>query len=247
MKRNVIIGVLVVMIMLIMLAPANLLRMVFAQVPGVALVKPQGTVWQGSGVIIAHPGLSANVTWQVKWQLGESLIPTIHWQLNNSELSLQGKLTTGRSVQRVNIEGRFSGLALEPVLARYDISLPGTFQVSPTELLITTSGPTTEFELDNDSQLDWSGGNIRYVLSNGLEQAYVPALTATLKSAQGSLPTVFIELAENSTGPLLTLTPNREGYVNIEITRGFIELMGRTWTGPAKYNDVVLEVKRKVF
>ena len=247
MKRNVIIGVLVVMIMLIMLAPANLLRLVFAQVPGVALVEPLGTLWQGSGVIIAHPGLSANVTWQVKWQLGDSLIPTIHWQLNNSELSLRGKVNAGRSVQRVNIEGHFSGLALEPVLARYDISLPGTFQVSPTELLITTSGPAAEIELDKVRQLDWSGGNIRYVLSNGLEQAYVPALTANLKSAQGSLPTLFIELAENSEGPLLTLTPNREGYVDIKITRGFIELMGRTWTGSAKYNDVVLEVKRKVF
>ena len=247
MKRNVIIGALVVLVMLIMLAPANLLRMAFAQVPGVALVKPQGTIWQGSGIMVVHPGFSANVTWQVKWQLGESLVPTIHWQLNNSELSLWGNVITGFSVQRVNIEGRFSGQSLEPVLTRYDISLPGTFQISPTALLMTTSGPTTEFELDNDSQLDWSGGNIRYVLSNGLEQAYVPALTATLKSTQGALPKVFIELAENSTGALLTLTPNREGYVNIEITRGFIELMGRTWTGSAKYNDVVLEVKRKVF
>lgn len=247
MKRNLFIGGLVVVVMLIVLAPANLLRIALTQVAGVDLVKPEGTVWQGRGVLVANPGLSANLAWQTQWQLSESLTPYIHWQLANSELSLQGKVVPGLSAQKVNIKGNFSGLALKPVLAKYDISIPGTFQLSPTELLVTTSGPTTEFELIDNSQLYWSGGNIRYVLSNGLEQANLPELNAAIKSAQGSLPKVLIELAENSTGPLLTLTPDRSGYVNIAITRGFIELVGRTWTGSAKSSDVVLEVKRKVF
>lgn len=247
MKRNLTIGALVVVVMLIALAPANLLRMAFTQIAGVDLAKPQGTVWQGRGLLIANVGLSANLTWQTQWQLDESLMPNIHWQLDNDELSLRGKVTPGLNVHKVNINGTFSGLSLAPILARYDISIAGTFQVSPTELLVTTSSPTPEFGLNDNSQIDWNGGNIHYVLSNGLEQAYLPALTASLKSVKGSLPTVFIELAENSTGALLTLTPDRNGYVNIEITRGFIELTGRTWNGSAQYNDVVLAVKRKVF
>ena len=247
MKRNLFIGALVVVVVLIFLAPANLLRIAFKQVAGVDLVKPQGTVWQGRGVLVADQGLSAKLFWQTQWKLSESLIPFIYWQLTNSELSLQGKVTPGLSAQKVDIKGNFSGLALKPVLAKYDISIPGTFQLSPSELLVNTSGPTTEFELIDNSQLYWSGGNIRYVLSNGLEQANVPELNASIKSVQGSLPMVLIELAENSTGPLLTLTPDRSGYVSIAITRGFIELVGRTWTGSAESSDVVLEVKRKVF
>ena len=247
MKRNIFVGALVVAVMLTALAPANLMRITITQVAGVDLVKPQGTVWRGNGILIVNPGLSANLSWQVSWQISESLTPNIHWQLANNELSLQGKFIPGLRAQKVDIEGNFSGLSLEPILARYDISIPGTFQVTPTQVLISESDAATEFELVTDSKLLWSGGTISYVLSNGLEQAYVPGLTATIKSARGSLPTVFIELAKNSTGPLLTLSPERNGYVNIEVTRGFIELMGRTWTGSAKYNDVVLAVNRKVF
>ncbi len=247
MKRNLFIGVLAIAVMLVTLAPANLLRIAVTQIAGVDLVKPQGTVWHGNGVLIVNPGLSANLSWQVAWQISESLTPTVRWQLSNDELSLRGSVALGLNAQKVAIEGNFSGLSLEPALARYDISIPGTFQVTPTLVLISESDAATEFELVTDSKLFWSGGTIRYVQSNGLEQAYVPALTATIKSAQGSLPTVFIGLTENSTGPLLTLTPELNGYVNIVVTRGFIELVGRTWTGSAKYNDVVLEVKRKVF
>lgn len=247
MKRNIILAALTVLIVIATQAPANLLRFGFTQIAGVNFIQPQGTIWQGNGVLIINPGISANLSWQLNWQIGESLTPTIKWQLTNPEIALTGKVTPGLRTQKIDIQGNFTGRFLEPILAKYDISIPGVFEMSPTQILLSPASETTAIELVADSQLFWSGGNIRYVLGNGLEQAYVPGLTSTIKSAKDTLPIASIALTENSTGPLLTMTPDQSGYVNIEVSRGFIELMGRTWTGSAKYSDVVLEIKRKGF
>ena len=247
MRRIVVISALAVALAVVVFAPANLTRIGFTQIDGVELIQPRGSIWNGSGVLVFDSGISANLNWQIIWDISRGLTPNIKWQLTQKQTALNGTVTPGLKRQTIDIEGHFTGALLAPHLAKYDILIPGTFRVPASRILINRTAKTMQIELAEGTQLLWSGGLVRYTLSNGLEQVSVPELTVTLMSVKDSLPTATIALTKNNTGSLLTLTPEVNGYVNIQVTRGFIELMGQNWSGSAQPNDVVVAVKRKVF
>jgi hypothetical protein len=247
MKRIILAGVISIGVIVASLAPAQILRLGVEQINGVDLIDTRGSIWRGSGKLITDQGLSGDLNWQVGWQKEDLFGPAILWQITNQQTFFEGRISPGLSIQRIDVTGQFTSDFLEPILSKYDIFITGVFIIPPSRVTLRRLGSTTHLTLPEESEIFWSGGNVRYVLGNGLEQTYMPPLTARIRSQQSPLPLAIIELTTGNTNPLLTLTPDNEGYINIAVTKGFIELVGRKWEGSAQAKDVVIEVNRKVF
>ena len=96
---------------------------------------------------------------------------------------------------------------------------------------------------DARGTVGWSGGSVRYLLSQRRRTVELPALEAQLRFADGLAATVFA--AGNST-PLLEAELLDSGFVRIGITKLMTKMLNDPWPGGGPDHEVVLAVEEKI-
>ena len=216
--------------------PASLLRQLVS--PSAAtLVAPTGTVWLGASQIIGPVGLRAEVQWDVTL-----LRPGVNFALIHESSVIQGRFELGLHNHRISLAGQVDTATLSPLLTRYDLFVPGTFDLEKTDL---TLGPAGLF-MTVPSELQWSGGRTRYILANRRYEALMPPLIAIISARDNGVLEAKIKISAKETTPLLVLRLRPNGDVYIGVTRGMLRLANYPWSGNEAESDLIFEVERKL-
>lgn len=225
--------------------PASLVRYVLDETQ-VTLVAPQGTLWNGSATLATNLGLTASCTWQTSiWQPGLTL------RLRHAESDLRARAQFGLGQAKVTLSGSVDALSLQPLLQRYDLFLTGGFELAESYWTVQPNGP----QLDQPGTIQWSGGNVRYILANKLYTAQMPPLDAHISSLQpeqlqaavvpaGQRHETAPPGAPNSSLLVLRLMPG--GSVYIGVSRGLLRLANFPWQGNEADSQLIFEVERSL-
>ncbi len=219
-------------------APAQLLAPAVERIPGAKLIGVNGTIWAGSGRLLVQGRDIGLLTWALRPTSLLNLFPEVDWTVSGEHLQLSGKLNLGTSRMVISMSGSVAATAINPWLAVYELSLSGDFNLRDLYLHITDGWPD-----DTRGTLNWSGGRLRYVLSQHSKDTQLPPLEARIGYEDGPRATVF---EQDRTRPLLEATLLDNGFVRIGITMLLTRLLNEPWPGGGPDDKVVLAVEEKI-
>ena len=116
-------------------------------------------------------GIEAKLQWDTTLRH-----PGVSFALIDAKTSIQGRLEPSLSNIRASFSGQLDSQTLAPLLAQYDLFVPGIFDLRPTNLHFGADRLT----MLSPSQLQWSGGQVRYILANRRYDALMPPLFASI-------------------------------------------------------------------
>ena len=238
MRILAILGVLAFLAFCVAFAPARLAVPVLERIPDARLSATSGTVWNGSGQLHFRGRDRGRVAWSVRPLSLLTLAPGIDWAWTAQGLELDGDLQLGGNRIAVTTSGRVGSAAINPWLARYDLNMAGSFQVSDLYLHMTDSRPD-----DTRGTLNWSGGRLGYTLSGQHRAVRLPPLQASLGYNDGPSATVF---ARDNPTPLLQAKLLAGGYVYVGVTRLLTRMLDDPWPGSGADHEVVVAVEEKI-
>ncbi|MEM7220070.1 MAG: type II secretion system protein N [Pseudomonadota bacterium] len=241
-------GLIVVVTLVLWQLPARLLSDALPTGQA-ALLEPRGTLWSGSGIVLANGQRVGRVHWSFAPSALLSLRAAYDLELTEADMALTGRAAAaadGTLTLRA-LQGNVGPDMLARLLARYDISPTGTLAIERLDLsnIQPTSGSLAGVEADG--RATWSGGDVRYVLSGYANQIDLPALQAQITTPE-QWPQMRVTEA-SSERLLMTGRLTEYGTIAIGITRGLTRLAGQTWpTGEDSDNDqqIVLEVEERL-
>ena len=241
MKRYIAAGLVVFIGCAAAFAPAGLIsRNVNALNTDVALLDPRGTVWNGQANVIAGGNPIGQIAWQLSpWSL-LLLNPSADWQLNGPSVELNGDVS-GFSQVQTRTNGELDLGLFSPLFNRYDMAIPGTITLHGVEIGIDVN---SQFVNAADGYIEWSGGQVRYILSGILSESFLPKMRANLSVAEQK-PTAEV-FAEGEPIRLMQAQVADNGFVKIGITKMFTKLLNRPWPGSDPDHAVVLEVEEQL-
>ncbi len=259
MKRYVLLGLVVFVVVAITFIPAGVVDRALDQTPYVDMVEARGTVWRGSGQLLALDGTRiGTATWDFEPASLLGLLPRYRWRLDQAQAQLDGTAASRGSVLHLTGAGDIGAGLLNDWLRIYDITLSGDFTVQveslewalAEQLLVAASG-----------ELTWSGGTVTYVMGGQIRQATLPPMIAVLQTqtADGSTATneaqtgapgpATVQVTAFAVGnetPLMIASQSDGGFVKIGITKGFTKLLQNPWPGSDPDHTIVLEVEERL-
>ena len=220
MKRYIFAGLLVFLVSVAAFAPAGLIsRNVNNLNAAIALLDPRGTIWNGQANVLATGESIGQLTWQLSPISLLLLSPSADWQLTGTNIGLSGTIS-GISQINTNTKGELDLALLTPLFNRYDMAVPGMVTLQDVEFEIDTNA---QLVTAADGYLEWSGGQVRYILSGILSETLLPKMRANL-SAPNQIPTAEV-FAEGEPVRLIHAQITREGFIKIGITKLFTKLL----------------------
>ena len=214
--------------------PASILRFVIAPSFG-TLITPVGTLWRGSSQFVTPLGIEAKLQWHTTLRH-----PGVSFALIDAKTSIQGRLEPSLSNIRASLSGQLDSQTLAPLLAQYDLFVPGIFDLRPTNFHFGADRLT----MLSPSQLQWSGGQVRYILANRRYDALMPPLFASITARDDGALEANVTLSPADAAPLLILRLNPSGSVYLGVTRGMLRLANYPWTGNEAETELIFEVER---
>ncbi len=239
MIRALVIGALLIIGVLVFNAPATVLRQVFAQAPGVDLVKTNGTLWNGAGEVIVDGRSLGALTWRIRPAKLISLDLVYDVSLTDTDLGLGGELRGHPGGFAADLTGNITNAAINRFLAPYQITLAGDVAVE--KLIFAASNKQRIEQLDGT--LRWQGGNVSYPESTGMQFAVLPPFVAVLEQAEGQATANVFE--QGSSTPLLQFSTLPGGAYRLGVTKRMTRLVGRPWRGSDPDHAVVLELEEQ--
>ena len=230
-------GLLIFLTVLVLRAPAGLIRMLVPADAGIDLLDVSGTLWQGSGQVLVAGVAVGRIGWSflpgrlLNGELG------YHLSLTGDDLALQGRLHAGMTETGGSAGGQVDAAFANRWLAAYDIRLSGTFTLEDITFTVRRQKLTAL-----SGAVRWNGGPVAYRLSGKLHEATLPPLRGDL----GPGPFAVVYPAAEST-PLLHVRLQEDGFLKIGVTRYLTRLVGDPWPGGDPDHAVVLEVEEQVF
>ena len=216
--------------------PASLVRHLID--PSTAtLVAPTGTIWRGSSQLVSPLGLQADLQWDTTF-----LRPGANFVLTHKNSLIEGRFEPGFTTQRITVAGQIEAATLAPLLARYDLFVPGTFDLKATDLTVSPQG----LSMTAPSELQWSGGQTRYILAGRRYEALMPPLLATISTREDNTLEADVKFSAEETTPLLVMRLKPNGSVYLGVTRGMLRLANYPWSGNEADSDLIFEVERKL-
>ncbi len=241
MRKALIFGVLLFFALVIFRAPAGLLRLLLSASAPVAILEPRGTLWQGQGELVIDAVPAGRLSWGLR---GFTLLQgrlSYDFQLLSSDLDLEGTVSAGFDSYQLATRGTVDASFVNRWLSPYDITLGGQFQLE--DVALTLKGGTDRAQLEHvQGKLQWSGGLVRYILSNKVSNTSLPPLTALLGPGPAA-----VAFAQDDQTPLLHAQLQANGYARIGVTKQLTKLLGNPWPGGDADHAVVLEVEEQVF
>ena len=180
-------------------------------------------------------GIQAKLQWDTTLRH-----PGVSFALIDAKTSIQGRLEPSLSNIRASLSGQLDAQTLAPLLAQYDLFVPGIFDLRPTNLHFGADRLT----MLSPSQLQWSGGQVRYILANRRYDALMPPLFASITAREDAALEANVTLSSADAAPLLILRLNPSGSVYLGVTRGMLHLANYPWTGNEAETELIFEVER---
>lgn len=241
MIRAIVIGLLLVLLFAVVLAPASLIRRFVPADSGIELLEPAGSLWDGAAELYLAGQSAGRLDWD--WRPSALLTGAVGYDL---ELTGPGHALTGAVGFRLGaadatVNGRAGADLLNRWLAPYDIHIGGTLEFQEAHVRIAYDFRESGAGSASGSLL-WSGGPVRYVLSGRANAGTLPPLVAYLGEG---LETVVIP--QDGQTPLLQAEILPNGFLRIGVTKLLTRLMDNPWPGPQPDHEVVLEVEEQVF
>ena len=234
----VLLGFAAFLVFCLVFAPARLAAPVVERIPGASLNGVQGTIWAGAGRLLLHGRDVGRFAWGVRPTSLLTLFPGIDWTLSGDSLELHGALNLTASRLALSMSGSIDSAAVNPWLGIYELSLSGEFNVRDLSLQVRDGRPE-----DAGGTLDWSGGRLRYVLSQRAKSAQLPPLQANLEFTGGILATV---VEKGQTTALLKAELLDNGFARIGVTMLLTRLLNEPWPGGGSDDKVVLSVEEQI-
>ena len=152
------------MMMVVAFFPASSLKYLSREINGFDLIGTEGTVWNGKTRFLVRDEISGSFQWNFdgfeKWW------PRFNWTLNGSGYELRGVNVFLLKHTRLSIQGEASSDSIQQLLSRFDIFLSGVFKLAPLTADIKYATRSIEdINLDRPYEIDWSGGQISYILA----------------------------------------------------------------------------------
>lgn len=240
MKKYILVGLLVIIVLGIALAPATLISRALDGQPQLSLLQPRGTVWQGQGQLLVQGHNVGSLSWSLNPLSLFTLSIQADWQLDQVLARVTGQASVSSDLFDLRANGTVQAGALAPVLGVYDIDLTGVFELTNVHL----TGPLDGTTLNSaDGQVDWSGGPVRFGLSGRLFEQTLPPLVAFLKDDPAPHASVF---AQGDETPLMHLGEGAPGFIKIDVTKRFTTLIGQPWPGNDPGHRVVVSVEEQI-
>lgn len=214
--------------------PASLVRHL-VDPSAATLVAPTGTIWQGSSQLVSPLGMRAEIQWETTF-----LRPGADFVLSHENSLIKGRFEPGIRNHGITVAGQLDTATLAPLLARYDLFVPGIFDLKATDLTMSPEG----LSMTSPSELQWSGGQTRYILANRRYEALMPPLVASIAARGDSVLEANIKFSAEETTPLLILRLKPSGTVYLGVTRGMLRLANYPWSGEEAEGELIFEVER---
>ena len=232
------------MMMVVAFFPASSLKYLSREINGFDLIGTEGTVWNGKTRFLVRDEIPGSFQWNFdgleKWW------PRFNWTLNGSGYELRGVNVFLLKHTQLSIQGEASSDSIQQLLSRFDIFLSGVFKLAPLTLDIKYKTRSIEdINLDGPYEIDWSGGQISYILAQQFFQVELPPLTAQGTLENGQAATIISRMDDKKR--LLELSLKKDGISNIRVLRRLLELTNTPWIGNQELDDVVIEIERKIF
>jgi hypothetical protein len=237
MRRAILIGGLAFLSLIVVRIPAGVIRYLIPADAQATLISPRGTIWSGSGNLLANGIPTGRLSWSVRpvtflrGRVGYDL------ELAGAGADLSAGLELGVANVLATVDGTVTGRFVNQWLEPYYIELSGLFEVQAVSFAL--DGRTLE---SADGQLTWDGGPLRYRLSGKLYDSALPAMTADL----GPGP-VAVAYATGESTPLLHAALTSDGFARFGVTKYLTRILGQPWPGGDPDHAVVLEVEEQVF
>lgn len=237
MRKSLLFGALVFVVVVISQAPATLLRSMVERSGQATLLAPNGTLWQGSGDLLIAGTAVGRVFWDLQ---GVTILQgklSYHVTLESPEQNLTGTLLLFPATGIEAISGSIEAAAVNRWLAPYNINLSGSFDLENVSLLFASGRPHSA-----DGEVHWQGGAVDYRLANENSTGILPAMTAILgPSAEAAV------FEQGGQTPLLKAELQANGFARIGVTKLLTKILNRPWPGSDADHEVVLEVEEQVF
>ena len=225
-------------VLLVALWPARALLPLAAGIDGLALRDVQGYWWRGQLRAAYGDVPLGQLAW--RWAPAGLLAGELRFEtrLQGPNHAVDGSIARGLSSTSVALSGTVAARLLNAALAAYDINLDGDFDLAGlTAKLAGTDPPAVA------GTLRWSGGGVRYRLGGRRFAAELPAMAGRLTAANGE-PTLSVTNAASE--PLFTVRLAADGWMQVALTRRFVDLAGNPWPGDAAADAVVVEVAERM-
>ena len=216
--------------------PASLVRHL-VDPSAATLVAPTGTIWQGSSQLVSPLGMRAEIQWEATF-----LRPGADFVLSHENSLIKGRFEPSIRNHGITVAGQLDTATLAPLLARYDLFVPGIFDIKATDLTLSPEG----LSMTSPSELQWSGGRTRYILAGRRYEALMPPLVASIAGRDDGVLEANIKFAAEETTSLLVLRLKPSGNIYLGVTRGMLRLANYPWSGNEVDSDLIFEVERKL-
>ncbi len=239
--RYALVGVLVLIICIVYMAPATLVATALGDEGPTRLTQAQGSIWDGQATVEYRAWPLGSLSWEFNaagLAGGEAIFD---WRLSATGHLLAGSARLGFEGLYCNAAGTVRGVALRRVLAPYWIEAGG-------DLLIDHIGADVTYDLqprDVAGELSWSGGEVRYRLAGEHYQIVLPPLAGMLETVEAKPElTVF---AEGIDAPLLRVRLGNDGWLDIGVTKMLTKMAGFPWPGNEPDHTIVIDVSERLF
>lgn len=240
MLRYLAVGLVLVLVLCIVFAPASLLRHAVSDVPGLEIVSPRGTLWTGDGGIVVQGEQIGTAHWTLlpfrlfQFELAHAV------RFSGRDAVLEGDIAVSVGRVQGHASGTLGADALNYTLAPWDVRI---------EQPVTVEGVDAVFEnrqlVSIDGHLAWPGGPTSWLMDGAPSTVTLPPLNGTLSSSDGSLSGLLVPADGQIPVVQMTLAP--DGTFTLKISKLLTRLVGRPWPGSDPDHAIVIEMVDDLF
>jgi len=231
----------------ILRAPASLIeRIVDNQLQSsIQFSSSAGTLWQGSGTISLNGFIDSDLSWSIPLQDILTLNPKVLWTIEGVGLNLKGETSLLYQGSKTIAKGQIYSTLLNNAFTPYDVFLDGDLLIKKISI---TNQIEENFKITSlTGDLHWTGGPIRYVLSQTPITVISPFFQLNLSDQTGGLIHATLDSPTHGYHLLIaTLNPTK-GILKMQVSKGFTKIFGNEWPGSASDNQIVLELEERIF
>lgn len=238
--RYAVVGVLVLIICIVYMAPATLLATMLGDEGPARLNQVHGSIWDGEAAVEYEGRSLGSLAWAfnpVGLVKGKAVFD---WSLSADGHVLAGSARLGFEGLYCNATGAVRSATLRRVLAPYWIEAGG-------DILIDHIGADVTYDLQPRNvagKLSWSGGEVRYRLAGEHYRLVLPPLAGVLETAEAKPElTVF---GEGIDAPLLRIRLGADGWLDIGVTKMLTKMAGFPWPGNEPDHTIVIDVSERL-
>ena len=241
MKRYIIVGLLVLLVVFVSLAPASLLKGPLSQAPGLRVSGLSGTLWSGSGYVTVQGQELGRLNWSFDPAQLLSARAALRYMLMGPAIEVRGIAGRSISTWQLSADGQVGAELVNQALAPYEIRMTGDLTLDGVEVALAGRVPE-----ELRGQVLWPGGPVSYPDVRGIATRPLPPLRADLSLDDQNQALASVH-SESINFPLITMRALNTGFAKISLTRRFTQIVGMPWPGSEPDHAFVLEVEQQVF